>query len=444
MKLAPKDYIINTVYRTNILPVISACNTSCVFCSHKQNPEGVEVYRLDKLSLADFEEIIEFLSPDRKIIIGESATRIVEGEPLLHKDFIDVVETVRRKYKKTPIQVTTNGILLDENLVERLQELKNIELNVSVNCISEKKRMAILGLKKQDNIKEKLALLEGRINYSASAVFDPNFMNYEDLEEMVAFLDRNGAGSIRLFLPGYTYLTDKNFELDKLYNEVADYSAKLKPKYRIPIIIEPSYIYDLKARIAGVVENSPAFDAGILEGDIIERIENARVATRVEAFNKAFRLKDPELDIIRDDRRIKVRIKKEKNSSPGFIMLYDIDPDEADRIGRVVQRHGADKVLFITSQLAYNVLKGLFEISGFTFMYDIVEANNVFFRGTIKCAGLLTVEDIISSAEKYINEKGRPDLIMLPPIMFDYRGRDLVGRSIGEIEAELGIPVDTP
>lgn len=444
MKVAQKDYIINTVHRTNILPVISACNTSCVFCSHKQNPEGVEVYRLGKLELTDFEEIIEFLSPDRKIIIGESATRIVEGEPLLHKNFIEIVEMVRRKYKKTPIQITTNGILLNEKLVVRLSELKNMELNVSVNCIGDEKRSAILGLKKPDNIKENIARLKGRINYSASAVFDPNFMDSEDLEEMVAFLDRNGAGSIRLFLPGYTYLTDKNLKLDKLYNVVSDYCLELKSKYSIPIIIEPSYIYDLKARIAGVVENSPAFDAGIIEGDIIEKILDAPVSTRFEAFNEAFRLKDPELDIIRGDKKIKVRIKKEKNQSPGFIMLYDIDPDEADRIGRVVQRHGAGKVLFITSQLAYNVLKCLFDKSGFTFSYDIIEANNDFFGGTIKCAGLLTVQDIISSAKKFINEKGSPDLIMLPPIMFDYRGRDLLGRSIGEIELELGTPVDTP
>jgi MoaA/NifB/PqqE/SkfB family radical SAM enzyme len=444
MKVAQKDYIINTVHRTNILPVISACNTSCVFCSHKQNPEGVEVYKLGKLELTDFEEIIEFLSPDRKIIIGESATRIVEGEPLLHKDFIEIVEMVRRKYKKTPIQITTNGILLDEKLVSRLSELENMELNVSVNCIGDDKRSKILGLKKPDNIKENIARLKGRINYSASAVFDPNFMDSEDLEEMIAFLDRNAASSIRLFLPGYTYLTDKNLKLDELYNVVSDYCLELKSKYSIPIIIEPSYIYDLKARIAGIVENSPAYNAGITEGDIIEKIMDVPVVTRFEAFNKAFRLKDPELEIIRGDKNIKVRIKKEKNQSPGFIMLYDIDPDEVDRIDRVVQRYGAGKVLFITSQLAYNVLKCLFDISGFTFGYDIIEANNGFFGGTIKCAGLLTVQDIISSAKTYINEKGSPDLIVLPPIMFNYRGRDLLGRSIEEIESELGIPVDIP
>lgn len=444
MKTAQKDYIINTVYRTNILPVISACNTTCAFCSHKQNPEGVEVYKLGKLELSDFEEIIEFLSPDRKIIIGESATRIIEGEPLLHKDFLSIVEMVRRKYKKTHIQITTNGILLEEKLVERLQALGNIELNVSVNSIGDRKRMEILGLKKQDNIKEKLALLKGRINYSASAVFDPELLKYEDVEEMVAFLDNNGASSVRLFLPGYTHMTGKDYKLKKLYEEISGYVESLKSKYRIPVIVEPSYIYDLKAKVEGIVHNSPAYDSGLREGDIIEKINGSSVTTRVEAFNKAFRLKDPEMDIIRGNEKLKVRLKKEKNLSPGFIMLYDIDPDEAVRINRLVQRYNADNVLFVTSELAYGVLKSLFDICGFTFKFDIVKAKNTFFGGTIECAGLFTLQDIIDRVKEYVVKEGKPDLIVLPPVMFDFRGRDLLGRSIEEIETELGIRVDIP
>jgi hypothetical protein len=168
------------------------------------------------------------------------------------------------------------------------------------------------------------------------------------------------------------------------------------------------------------------------------------VTSRVHAFIKVLKQKDPELDIIRGDQKVKVKLKKAKNAPPGFIMLYDIDPDEAHRISLLVKRYNADKILFVTSQLAYNVLKGLFEISEFTFDYDIVRSENAFFGGTIKCAGLLTVQDIIDSTKEYIKEKGKPDLIVLPPIMFDYRGRDLVGRGIGEIEAELGIKVDIP
>jgi len=444
MRTATKDYIINTVYRTNILPVISLCNTSCVFCSHKQNPSEVEVYKLGRLELCDFEEIIEFLSPDRKIIIGESATRIIEGEPLLHKKFIDIVERVRNKYKSTPIQITTNGILLNGGLVERLTELGGIELNVSVNSIRDDKRKEILGLREKDNIKEKLLLLKGKINYSASAVFDPIFMGYDDIKEMAEFLDENGADSIRLFLPGYTHLTGKHFELEELYKDVLAFVKGIKTKNGIPIIVEPSFIFDLKARVEGVVNNSAAKEAGVLEGDIIEGVNGEKVLTRVDAFNRVYRLKNPELNIIRGDRELKIKLAKEKNTSPGFVMLYDIDPDEADGIKRLVERHQSNNVLFITSELAYNVLRGLFEISGFTFNYNIIKAPNAFFGGTIKCAGLLTVQDIIDRAKDYIEQNGKPDLIVLPPVMFDNRRRDPLGRKLDEIEMELKVPVDIP
>jgi len=351
---------------------------------------------------------------------------------------------VRRKYKNSHIQITTNGILLTEELVSRLTELGGIDFNVSVNCLRDEKRRSVLGLKEPDNIKEKLLLLKDRINYSASAVFDPEFMDYEDIEEMVEFLDKNGAGSIRLFLPGYTNLTGKNLELSTLYSQVLSYVTQLKLKYSIPVIIEPSYIFDLKARVEGVVDKSAAKEAGVLEGDIIERVANEKVLTRVDAFNRVFRLKNPELDIIRGHQRLRLSLKKHKNTAPGFIVLYDIDPDETNRIKRVVERHNCNKVLFITSELAYNVLERLFAVGGFTFNYDVIKARNAFFGGTIKCAGLLTVQDIIDSAKEYIEQKGKPELIVIPPIMFDNRRRDLLGRSIDEIVTALGIPVDIP
>jgi len=173
-------------------------------------------------------------------------------------------------------------------------------------------------------------------------------------------------------------------------------------------------------------------------------VNGEKVLTRVDAFNKVFRLKNPQLDIIRGDKNLKITLKKEKNTSPGFIMLYDIDPDEAERVRRLVERYKANHVLFITSELAYGVLKSLFEAVGFTFNYDIIKAPNAFFGGTIKCAGLLTVQDIIESAKTYIKEKGKPDLIVLPPIMFDNKRRDLLGRKMDEIETMLKVPIDMP
>ena len=37
----------------NVLTLTSACNTSCVFCSHRQNPPGVLAYSTGRLDLEE-------------------------------------------------------------------------------------------------------------------------------------------------------------------------------------------------------------------------------------------------------------------------------------------------------------------------------------------------------------------------------------------------------
>lgn len=444
MKLASKEYIIDTVYRTNILPIISSCNTSCIFCSHKQNPDGVEVLRMGKLGLSEFEEVIEFLSPDKKIIIGESATRIIEGEPLLHKNFIEIVSLVRERYEKTPIQITTNGILLDETIIQRLTELKLVEINLSVNCIDEIKRLEILGLKHQDSIKDKIALLKGRLPFSASAVIVPEIISAVDVEEMAAFLCERGASSLRLFIQGYTNLSKVTFDFNKVYEDIYSIVSPVRSKYDIPIMVEPSIIKSLACRVEGVVKGTPAFYAGIKQGDIITEVDASEVRTRVDGFNSAFKRKNPVIRVLRENQTMELSLKKPRNTSPGFVVLYDVNPDISLDIERLVSRYKADSILLMTSELAYGIMKELFDESDFAFKYDVLKVSNRFFGGSIKCAGLLTVEDVIVAVREYLNERRRPDLIVLPPAMFDYKGRDLLGRSINEIEKELNISVDTP
>ncbi|MDQ2086666.1 DUF512 domain-containing protein [Herbivorax sp. ANBcel31] len=444
MKTASKEYIINTVYRTNTLPVISKCNTSCIFCSHKQNPQEVEIFKVEKLDLNDFSEIIEYLSKDKKIVIGESATKIIEGEPFLHKDILEILKMIRKKYKKTVIQITTNGILLNEKIINTLKELQNIELNISVNCIDEDKRIRILGLKEKGNIKEKILLLKDRIKYNASAVLMPDVFDKDEIEEMVEFLNDNGVSSIRFYMQGCTRKSGNSFYFYDEYFKLSKTVESLKSKYRVPIVLEPAVIENLDCIIEGVIKDAPAFKAGIVEGDSIEKVDGLKVKSRVDGFNKVTNKKNPELVIERKNEKINIVIEKEKGEVPGFIVLYDINPDTLIDINRLVTTYKAQNVLFMTSELAFGILKKLFFQNEINFNYEIIKVKNKFFGGTIKCAGLLTTQDIISVAKEYIDKKGEPDLIVLPPIMFDNYGRDLTGRKISEVEKELNISVDTP
>ena len=54
----------------NVVTLTSRCNLSCIFCSHRQNPPGVETHTVLSLPLDEVALQIELLSPRRKIVIG--------------------------------------------------------------------------------------------------------------------------------------------------------------------------------------------------------------------------------------------------------------------------------------------------------------------------------------------------------------------------------------
>ena len=444
METASMEYIISTVFKTNILPIISECNTACIFCSHKQNPKEVKVYRLPKLNMQDFEEIIEFLSPNKKIVIGEAATRIIEGEPFLFKDIMKLIALIRKKYENTPIQITTNGLLLKEEFVDALERLGNIELNISVNCVDIKKHKEILGLKVEQNIKDRLRLLKGRLKYSGSAVLVPEIMKGKDLEELCEFLNENGAETLRLFIPGYTSLHGDSPNFFELFKEAKELVDDLRKRYSIPIIIEPSVLDNLNCNVEGIIKNSYAALAGIKVGDVLTSVNGNEIGARVAAFDKIFRAYNPKLKLLRNDIPMEVSLLKPKNSYPGFVLLYDIDPNLSHQVKNLIKRYPSENILFITSELAIHILEKYFEKSDFSFNYKIISAPNNFFGGTIKCAGLLILQDILDLLESYLKTNPAPDLIILPPIMFDSKGTDLVGRNLRELESILKIRVEIP
>jgi hypothetical protein len=57
---------------------------------------------------------------------------------------------------------------------------------------------------------------------------------------------------------------------------------------------------------------------------------------------------------------------------------------------------------------------------------------------------LLTIQDILDACTEYLKTNPRPELIIVPPIMFDFKRKDLVGRSLNEIEEVLKIKADIP
>ena len=94
-----------TVQNDNILPVTTVCNVRCAFCSHHQNPPEVKAIAIPHLDPELVDDLLDYLDGSRKIIIGESTSLIMEGEPFTHPRFFEILEAIRRKFPQTLIQI---------------------------------------------------------------------------------------------------------------------------------------------------------------------------------------------------------------------------------------------------------------------------------------------------------------------------------------------------
>lgn len=436
MKAAPYSMLLEAASKYNILALTTSCATSCVFCSHHQNPEEIEAYYISKLTREQASNLIEFLDEKSKITIGESATRICEGEPFAFEYIMEVLEEIRAKYPKTPIQITTSGIYLDALLLHKLKTLGNIELNISLNSFSSEGRKKLYGGREHlQAIKAVDMLRELGIRFNGSIVAMPHVVGWEDLEQTILYLAAKGASSIRVFMPGYTRYTRIQLPEADILQKLMQMADSLRKQTDTPIIIEPSLIDNFFAVIEGVVPESPAYLEDIKAGDAVIKVDGNLVFSRVDAYNKLFAAESPAIDLDRQGKIESCKLRKEKNTSAGLVFNYDIAPETATRIKRTVEKFNGKSCLMLTSRLGFEIIRLALEDCG---NVDIKIAENNYFGGNIMCAGLLVLRDI----EDALKEQDKlPDVVFLPQIMFDEKGRDLTGRHYFELGEKYGITI---
>lgn len=116
----------NFKLRYFLYEVVHHCNLKCKGCDHcapLASPEYVDLNRYEK----DMKRMSE-LFPDVRFI------GIMGGEPLLHPQIIETVQTARQLFPKTDIKLYTNGILLpkkDEEFWKKMNE-NNIKIIITV------------------------------------------------------------------------------------------------------------------------------------------------------------------------------------------------------------------------------------------------------------------------------------------------------------------------
>jgi len=449
-----KDNIRHTLYESvhlyNILPLTSACNVSCMFCSHGQNPAGIEVFAIPPLSLEQAEELMIFLSPKRKIIIGESATRIIEGEPFCHPDCMEILKMLRDKFPSTPLQVTTNGTFLTYGVIEKLKKLQPLEINLSLNSSNiEMRRMLMRDSLAQQAVESVKHLSRSGIGFHGSIVPLPWVTGWHDIDETISFLEQNGAATVRVFQPGFTHYREKALQPPTGWEEeLLSYLKDCRNGREIAITVEPPGLQDLYPLISGVVRGSTADQAGLEADQVILEINGHPPFSRVDAF---YRLSKPgTYDILvreRNGREKKLNLKLGEKERSGLVMDYDLSPKTVWEVEKVIRKSKAKQVVILASEGGAALLAaGLKRSRGLgTKRIDpeVIAVPNRTFGGTIRSAGLLLVDDLRAALRERMRAKKGCDLAVLPAIAFDRRGRDLMGNSYLSLRDEFDLRLET-
>jgi NifB/MoaA-like Fe-S oxidoreductase len=439
-------YLYKSVQEDNILPITSKCNLSCIFCSHKQNPPGVETIRFGDLSLKKIDDLISYLDPNKPIIIGESATKIIEGEPLVHPEFKKVLTKIRDQYSETKIKITTNADQLDKEMLQFFEDLNNIILNISINYIDPELRKTVMGVNCKGDISKTLTgINKFDIDYHFSMVALPNLFGRDKIKNELKEMVKYNPLSIRVFMPGYTeYTTEKlKFDFDETYDNLRKLVHDLNLEQEIPIVIEPPKLENLKKNIIGIIRNSPADKAGIKYLDEIIKINKKKVVSRVEAFNLIKKSKNTTLTIKRNNKLINKNVIKKSEQDSGLILNYDLSQKKIKNIKRIILENKNKDILFLTSELGYNLINYIinyhleFENQSNIKVDRVI---NIFMNGSIISAGLLTNQDI----NNYLNNSDNliPELLILPSVMYDIFNNDLCGFSYKNIEKEYKLAIE--
>jgi hypothetical protein len=439
--------ILDSATQANVLPITSGCDSHCVFCSHKNNPPGVAVAATGRRSLAEITRTIAFLNPGRVITIGESATPIVEGEPLSHPEFAEIVTLVRRVHPDTPLEITTNGRHLTPETVGLLESLGNVSLNVSLNSSSVRGRHVLMGETAGEAHRATAGvelLAHSAVPFSGSLVAMPNLTGWDDMRDTVGFLAAGGAVSVRVIVPAFSALADRSLFPDEasIYGEVREFVAALSAESRCPVLVEPSCASDLVPVVSGVVMDSPAWRAGVRAGDVFEEINGTRPRSRVDAWQRLLPRGEVRARVLRGDRAVDVSWTNRSEGDAGIVVEYDFDPARAGKVRELVaESHG--KSLLLNSELGYEVVRSVLRMWGIgEAVAEAVAIKNRTFGGTIKASGLLTVDDYL---EGYLawrsSHPDSPTQVLVPLESFNSVGFDLRHRHYSELQGAIGLPV---
>ncbi|MDK2869446.1 MAG: uncharacterized protein PWP39_681 [Pyrococcus sp.] len=181
---------------TNLIQVrgSTGCNLSCIFCSVDEGPYS----RTRKL---DFVVDVDYLMKWFDWVAKEKGKGLeahldAQGEPLLYPYIVELVQELRSHPHVSVISMQSNGVLLDDKLVEELAEAGLDRVNLSIHSLDPEKAKMLMGMKNYD-LHHVLEMAEALVNAGIDVLIAPVIIfgiNDNEAEAFIEFARKIGAG----------------------------------------------------------------------------------------------------------------------------------------------------------------------------------------------------------------------------------------------------------
>ena len=160
------------------ISVTDRCNLRCKYCM----PDGIELLPMSEI--LTFEEILRVC--EQAVGLGITRFKVTGGEPLVRRGCTDLIREMKRLSGVEQVTMTTNGVLLEENL-DRLQAAGLDAVNISLDTLNRERYMELTGYDHlSDVLKSVDAAVDKGLGVKVNAVLqkDKNADEWQSLLEL--------------------------------------------------------------------------------------------------------------------------------------------------------------------------------------------------------------------------------------------------------------------
>lgn len=444
--------------------ISSYCPLDCRFCFRKGQSKTELLH-----NKPSFKKIDDVKKICKDILNNNIRYDFMEdvGEYLVNKDFFPILKEFRSHFPDETIDFTTSAITLTKERVGELGKYNPIFLQVSLNSANPDIRKSVMNDKDPMVAIESIKYFKDNgIIYSGNIVAWPT-IPIDDIVETIFYFDKHMASTIKINLPSYSkfHPTDDIHLFNvSTWDNIVKVVEVMRTMVSTPILIEP-FMYKnspVKPVISGVIKNSPAYYAGIMEKDIISKINSKEILYREQARNEMIQKSEDDIyrsiELVRGSEVVNIDLYDSKKEYPyatkkhsrvgkmfGLIIHQGIDLKVFSQIKEQIVKHQSKHTVVIGSEILfnemYNLIGSLKDSLFKGIKIELIKAKNIYYGGNVVVGDLLVVSDFIGAIKEYCSKNVEPDLITIPGTSFNY-GKDLLGISHKEIEYATGIKVE--